>query len=519
MFKSYFLGVGANIYGIGRTDMDKNNLVIAFVKKIIKATDYTDDDGIYLINQAMGILGESTDTYFISERPVDELSTLQLLDQLIQIAVSRGTLARRHMNEDMAGAQLMNFFVPRPSKVRQVFWFNYQKSPRHATDYFFDLSKRSNYIKTREISQNISYPVVTNYGTLQITINLSKPEKDPKLIAQAITHRTNQEVQYPVSPLAKENEGYWGRLDYASRINHRVIPLSLGDETWYFQYSPYAYFNEHAIVLSETIRPMHVDVQNLARLLEFVTKFPDYFIGSNADLPIVGGSILSHDHFQAGRYDLPMAQAVIKQPVHFVNTQLSEAGFLNWPMTALRLIDSDCDKLLTVATRVMTTWQNYDDVDLSIKAYDKAGQRHHTVTPIVRFRHQKYEIDLVLRDNNVSEEFPDGIFHPHPDVQHIKKENIGLIEVMGLAILPPRLKKELADVEAYLLGRIKSVDPKHQLWADQLRQQYTITSANVTNIVQQSVGHIFERVLEDAGVFKNDTGGKAGLQRFIQKLE
>ncbi|ADG39692.1 galactose-1-phosphate uridylyltransferase [Leuconostoc sp. C2] len=504
---------------MGQVDMDKNNLVVAFVKQIIKSTDYTDDDAVYLINQVIGILGESTVTCFIIDQLVNEWSTLQILDQLIQITEGRGTLSCRQLNKDIVGAQLMDFFVPRPSKVRQAFWHYYQKSPRQATDYFFDLSKRSNYIKTREISQNISYPVVTDYGTLQITINLSKPEKDPKLIAQFLTRRTNQSAQYPASPLAKENEGYWGRLDYASRINHRVIPIKLGDETWYFQYSPYAYFNEHAIVLSENIRPMHVDTENLARLLEFVTKFPDYFIGSNADLPIVGGSILSHDHFQAGRYDLPMAKAGIKQPIHLFNNQLLEAGFLNWPMTALRLIDSDRDKLLTAASKVMATWQNYDDNDLSIKAYDNSGQRHHTVTPIVRFRQQRYELDLVLRDNNVSEEFPDGIFHPHPDVQHIKKENIGLIEVMGLAILPPRLKKELADVEAYLLGHTKTVDPKHKLWADQLRHRHTITSANVTNIVQQSVGHIFERVLEDASVFKNDTEGRAGLQRFIQKLE
>ncbi len=261
----------------------------------------------------MGLVGETNHNTVPHLLDNDSVTTLSLLDQLTAVAEKNGTLALRQMNTDMLGAQLMNFIVPRPSQVRKMFWEHYQQSPRQATDYFFDLSQRSNYIKTREISQNISYPVDTQYGTLQITINLSKPEKDPKAIAAALKNKNQHQSQYPVSQLAKENEGYWGRLDYAARTNHRVIPITLGHEKWYFQYSPYAYFNEHAIVLSEHLRPMHVDRENLSRLLEFVSKFPDYFIGSNADLPIVGGSILSHDHFQAGRYELPMAKAVMKE--------------------------------------------------------------------------------------------------------------------------------------------------------------------------------------------------------------
>ncbi|HCU42462.1 MAG TPA: UDP-glucose--hexose-1-phosphate uridylyltransferase [Leuconostoc pseudomesenteroides] len=499
--------------------MAEIDLFTAFAKKIIAESDYTTDDEIYLVNQIMGLVGETN--HNTASRLVDDdsVTTLALLDQLTAVAEKNGTLALRQMNTDMLGAQLMNFIVPRPSQVRKMFWEHYQQSPRQATDYFFDLSQRSNYIKTREISQNISYPVDTQYGTLQITINLSKPEKDPKAIAAALKNKNQQQSQYPVSQLAKENEGYWGRLDYAARTNHRVIPITLGHEKWYFQYSPYAYFNEHAIVLSEHLRPMHVDRENLSRLLEFVSKFPDYFIGSNADLPIVGGSILSHDHFQAGRYELPMAKAVMKEKITIAGCDLHEAGILNWPMTTIRLIDDDREKLLNAADRIMMAWQNYDDASLSIRAYGDDGERHHTVTPIVRFRSGLFEVDLVLRDNNTSDTFPDGIFHPHPDVQHIKKENIGLIEVMGLAILPPRLKTELAEVAQYLLGNDNNIAEKHQAWADTLKQSEVINANNVTHIVQQSVGQIFSRVLEDAGVFKNDQSGQDGLEKFIKQIE
>lgn len=498
--------------------MSENNLITEFTQRIIEQSDYTNEDAIYLGNQILGMIGESNYEHVTSDQDVSRLSTLTLLDNLVAIAADNGTLQNRKINADILGAQLMDYFVPRPSQVRQIFWQHYDHAPREATDYFFDLSKRSNYIKTREISQNLSYPVETEYGQLQITINLSKPEKDPKVIAAALKNKTQQQEQYPASQLAKENEGYWGRLDYAARSNHRVIPVTLGNENWYFQYSPYAYFNEHAIVLSENIRPMHVDQENLARLLEFVTKFPDYFIGSNADLPIVGGSILSHDHFQAGRYDLPMAKATLKESFQISDVNLSEAGVLNWPMTAIRLIDSDSDKLLVAAGKVMKTWEDYDDPSLFIQSHSQTGERHHTVTPIVRFRDHKYEVDLVLRDNNTSTEFPDGIFHPHSDVQHIKKENIGLIEVMGLAILPPRLKTELAEVEAYLLGNTDSVAPKHKIWADKLKHEETFNADNVTEVVEQSVGQIFKRVLEDAGVFKNSEAGQAGLKKFIVQL-
>ncbi len=501
--------------------MNRSALVNIFAKRVIEATDYLDDDKVYLINQILGIVGESSYMVTPEDSNLEKLSTLDILDQLIMLSKSNGTLANRQMNEDMLGAQLMNLFVPRPSQVNKLFWTYYQVSPESATNYLFELSKRSNYIKTREISQNISFPAPTNYGELQITINLSKPEKDPKAIAAAaaMSHESNQKLQYPASQLARENEGYWGRLDYAARTNHRVVPLTLGGETWYFQYSPYAYFNEHAIVLSQTIRPMHIDEENMARLLEFVTQFPDYFIGSNADLPIVGGSILSHDHFQAGRYELPMAKAAIKQKIYIANVTLDEAGVLNWPMTAIRLIDKNKNKLLKAAMHVIKIWHVYDDTSLSIKSYDENGTPHHTVTPIVRYRHDRYEIDLVLRDNNVSDVFPDGIFHPHPDVQHIKKENIGLIEVMGLAILPPRLKKELVAVEDFLLEKVDHVASKHQAWADQLLVSHEVNTENVENIVQQSVGQIFKRVLEDAGIFKSNDTGQQGLQKFIHEIE
>ncbi|MGX7042519.1 UDP-glucose--hexose-1-phosphate uridylyltransferase [Leuconostoc holzapfelii] len=498
--------------------MNQNGLIETFVQRVIAATDYTAMDETYLINQVIGWLGETRYEIPNDLAPWESVDTLTLLDALITIADENQSLVRREMNADMLGAQLMALFVPRPSKVNQIFWDKYAVTARQATDYFFDLSCRSNYIKTREIKQNMSFPATTKYGTLQVTINLSKPEKDPKKIAAALKTQTSSHNNYPVSQLAHENEGYWGRLDYPARANHRVVALTLGGEPWFFQYSPYAYFNEHAIIFSKTIRPMRVDAAHLAKLLEFVTLFPDYFIGSNADLPIVGGSILTHDHFQAGRYDLPMAQATIKTPIALPGSPLAEAGVLNWPMTVIRLADADQARLLQAATQVMTTWENYSDPSLAIRAYDESGVRHHTVTPIARFRDGRYELDLVLRDNNVSADFPDGIFHPHPDVQHIKQENIGLIEVMGLAILPPRLKNELHEVADYLLGRVDHVAPKHQTWADRLRAQATVTPDNVMAIIQHSVGQIFERVLEDAGVYKDDAAGEAGLARFLEAV-
>ncbi|WP_459524278.1 UDP-glucose--hexose-1-phosphate uridylyltransferase [Leuconostoc lactis] len=498
--------------------MNQNGLITVFVQRVIAATDYTALDETYLINQVLGWLGEADYHVPTTLTPWEDADTLTLLDALVRVADTNGTLTRREMNADMVGAQLMALFVPRPSEVNRIFWEKYAHAPSAATAYLFDLSCRSNYIKTREIGQNISFPVATKYGALQITINLSKPEKDPKMIAAALQATKNKPVNYPVSQLSHDNEGYWGRLDYPARANHRVVSLTLGGEPWFFQYSPYAYFNEHAIIFSKTIRPMRVDVAHIAKLLEFVTLFPDYFIGSNADLPIVGGSILTHDHFQAGRYDLPMAKATIKTPITLPDSQLAEAGVLNWPMTVIRLVDADQANILHAAQQIMTTWATYSDPDLDIRAFDAQGGRHHTVTPIVRFRDGRYELDLVLRDNNVSAMYPDGIFHPHADVQHIKQENIGLIEVMGLAILPRRLKNELAVVKAYLLGQVDQVAPKHQAWAEALRANTTITPENVDSVINDSVGHIFERVLEDAGVYKHDAAGEAGLARFLHTV-
>lgn len=498
--------------------MNQNGLINVFVQRVIAATTYTALDETYLINQVLGWVGETNYQEPATLIPWEDVDTLALLDALVAIADQNQTLARREMNADMLGAQLMALFVPRPSEVNQIFWNKYAVGARDATNYLFDLSRRSNYIKTREINQNISFPVATKYGELQITINLSKPEKDPKMIAAALKAKKNEQVKYPVSQLSHDNEGYWGRLDYPARANHRVVAMTLGGEPWYFQYSPYAYFNEHAIIFSKKIRPMRVDTAHISKLLEFVTKFPDYFIGSNADLPIVGGSILTHDHFQAGRYDLPMAQATIKSAITIPGVTIAEAAVLNWPMTVIRLADADQSQLLKAASQIMTTWQNYSDPALDIRAYDTTGERHHTVTPIARFREGRYELDLVLRDNNVSVTYPDGIFHPHPDVQHIKQENIGLIEVMGLAILPPRLKNERHDVADYLLGQADHVAPKHQPWADALRAQKTVTPDSVMHVIDDSIGHIFERVLEDAGVYKDDPAGQAGLARFLDAV-
>lgn len=495
--------------------MSKETVVTEFVKRIIVASEYEEDDRVYLENQILGWIGEPAPVKETLAEP-SRWSTLSLMDALVELADNNGTLTRLKFNADMMGAQLMNFFVPSPSQVNKIFQQRYAQAPHLATDYFYQLSRQSNYIKTREIARNLSFKTPTKYGGLEITINLSKPEKDPKQIAQAA--KADSHAQYPANRLALENEGYWGRLDFPARVNHRVVNLKLGGENWGFQYSPYAYFPEHCIVFAEQDRPMHIDHTHLAQLFDFVDQFPDYFLGSNADLPIVGGSILSHDHFQGGKHDFPMAKASFREVIEDDAFDIEQFGIVDWPMAVLRLADEDRAKVLALADQIMQVWSTYSDASLAIKAFD-GHERHHTVTPIARKRGDRYELDLVLRDNSTSPAFPDGIFHPHPDVQHIKKENIGLIEVMGLAILPPRLKTELAEVTKYLLGQPHQMGENHRVWADEIKARHPdINVNNVQTIVQDEVGQVFARVLADAGVFKDDAAGQAGFKRFIEAL-
>ena len=472
-----------------------------------------ESDRIYTHNQLLRLIGESDMGEIAS---VVEMDTHMLLNTLIDKAMENLIISKNQINRDMFEALLMDVITPLPSKVNANFQKEYCKNPKQATDYFFELSKRNDYIKTRAIEKNIHYVAESKYGELEITINLSKPEKDPKEIIAA---KNTPKGNYPKCLLCIENEGYFGRLNHPGRSNHRIINIELDGEGWGFQYSPYAYFNEHSIVLSKKHRPMKISREAFSRLFSFVETMPHYFIGSNADLPIVGGSILSHDHYQSGRHNFPMAKANVLKTFELPDYPNTSCGIVNWPMSVIRLSSLNKDELINASTYIHESWKNYSDESLQIRAQSKDGTKHHTITPIVRRREEKYEIDLVLRDNNVSEEYPDGIFHPHQDVQHIKKENIGLIEVMGLAILPPRLIQELHEVELHLLDKGGSVPEIHQKWADELKVQGVYTKETVQSFLQTEVAKKFERVLEDAGVYKVNKEGRAGFERFIKELQ
>lgn len=415
----------------------------------------------------------------------------------------------------IVAAQLMDLATPTPSATNARFWAEYQHSPQAATDWFYRLSRANNYIQTRAIARNVAFKTPTEFGDLEITINLSKPEKDPKDIAAAAHQQRNG---YPACQLCLENEGYAGRADFPARANHRVVRFNLGGHTWGFQYSPYAYFNEHAIFLDAVHEPMHIGAQTFTNLLDIVTWLPHYFAGSNADLPIVGGSMLAHEHYQGGRHTMPMAVATTDQPFTLGAFPDVQAAVVKWPMSVIRLTSSERTQLAAAAEHIRAAWADYTDDAVDVRAVGADGTRHHTVTPIARRVGDDYQLDIVLRDNQTSAQYPDGIFHPHQDVQHIKKENIGLIEVMGLAILPARLLPELAEVRKYLLGQPNQMAAMHKPWADQLRTQFTWTAANAQTQLQQAVGHVFARVLADAGVFKRDAAGHAAFGRFIATL-
>ncbi|HBL2599689.1 TPA: UDP-glucose--hexose-1-phosphate uridylyltransferase [Enterococcus faecium] len=494
--------------------MSISQTICDFATLAIEAGGWMEMDRLYLQNRLLGMVGEDA-LESIEVRPVKEES-VDLLDQLVAKARENGVLSELPAEQEIFEAQLMDFLTPPPSVVNAFFAQHYSKSPEEATEYFFNLSKKNDYIKTRAIAKNIKFPAESEYGELEITINLSKPEKDPKQIA---AEREAVKVDYPTCMLCMENEGYRGRLNYPARTNHRIIRMNLNGESWGFQYSPYAYYNEHSIILSEQHRPMKITKETFARLLRITEVLPHYFVGSNADLPIVGGSILSHDHYQAGRHEFPMAKAPIEKLIKLEDYPQVIAGVVKWPMSVIRLQSTEKNLLIEAANSVLEKWKAYSDETVSIRAFSADGTPHHTITPIARRRDNYFELDLVLRDNNVSEEHPDGIFHPHKDVQHIKKENIGLIEVMGLAVLPPRLKPELVEVEHFLLGEENQMAEYHRPWAEQLKKEHPdLTKDTVTDVVQKSVGQVFARVLEDAGVFKRDEKGQAAFERFTAIL-
>ncbi|MGT2933562.1 UDP-glucose--hexose-1-phosphate uridylyltransferase [Streptococcus catagoni] len=484
-------------------------LINEFVSAVIARSSYEEEDRIYLTNRVLALVGEEG-----SQIPSQESNIIALKDHLLEVAVQNGKVGPLLEEKDCLGAELMNFITPIPSLLNRTFWQTYQESPEKAIADFYQLSQDNDYIKVSAIAKNIAFTSPSKYGDMEVTINLSKPEKDPKAIAAA---RLVKSSSYPKCQLCMENEGYQGRIDHPARANHRIIPIELTGQKWGFQYSPYAYFKEHCIFLDAEHVPLAISKSTFTQLLTIVEQFPGYFVGSNSDLPIVGGSILTHNHYQGGRHEFPMALADIEKSFTFKGFEDIEAAIVKWPMSVIRLRGTDKVHLVELAEKIRLSWRDYSDPAVDIVAYS-GETAHHTVTPIARKRAGQFELDIVLRDNHTSEDFPDGVYHPHPELHHIKKENIGLIEVMGLAILPARLKEELREVENYLLGRYNKIADYHKDWADQIKESQHIKAQEVHNLVQKEVAKVFVRVLEDAGVYKVNQEGRQAFDRFIDSL-
>ena len=477
------------------------------------------EDKAYAANRMLALLGLRE----FEPQPVEEeLHTpVEPLERLCQFAAEAGLIdPDTRDGRDQFDTELMNCLMPRPSQVVREFYSLYEKDKQAATDYYYQLARSSNYIRVDRIEKDRMWTAPTPYGDLVITINLSKPEKDPKAIAAA---KNAPQSGYPKCALCRENEGYLGSANQAARGNHRLIPLELGGEPWFLQYSPYVYYNEHCIVLSHEHRPMKVSRQSISRLLEFVTFLPHYFVGSNADLPIVGGSILTHDHFQGGRYEFPMAKAPIREKACFPGFEDVEAGIVHWPMSVIRLRGKEAQRLVDLADKILTAWREYSDESAEILAYTE-GTPHNTITPIARRRGEDYELDLVLRNNRTTPEHPLGLFHPHAEYHHIKKENIGLIEVMGLAILPPRLLTETGLLEQALKDPAQAQEimarpemEKHQSWYEELKAAGA-GEGDTQRAIQESIGVIFGKILGNAGVYKDTEEGREAFRRFCSSL-
>ncbi|MCD8380175.1 MAG: UDP-glucose--hexose-1-phosphate uridylyltransferase [Lachnospiraceae bacterium] len=475
-----------------------------------------DSKTIYTIILLLDVMHE--DSYEEPEQ-IPELSLEEILDVLLKEAVSRSLIPDSITYKDLFDTKLMNCLLPRPAQVQKTFFEKYAQSPETATDWFYQFSQDTNYIRRGRVSKDRKWKVDSPYGQIDITINLSKPEKDPLAIAAA---KTAKNTAYPKCQLCVENEGYAGRVDHPARENHRIIPLTINNSDWCFQYSPYVYYNEHCIVFNREHTPMKIDRAAFIKLFDFVKQFPHYTLGSNADLPIVGGSILSHDHFQGGHYTFAMAQAPIELPVTLPGFEDVESGILKWPLSVIRIRHQDSDRLIDAAEHVLNAWRGYTDEDAFIYAFTD-GEPHNTITPIARKAGDTYELDLVLRNNITTKEHPLGVYHPHANLHHIKKENIGLIEVMGLAVLPARLNKEMDLLkEAILAGRDISADEtlnKHADWVAGFLPKYSDVNAdNLDHILQEEIGKVFVHVLEDAGVYKCTPEGRTAFLRFIKSL-
>ena len=475
------------------------------------------DDQIFVTNQLLDLfrLSEFHEEEILKSRPLAEI-----LEDMVSYAHQQGILEEDTIAwKDLFDTRIMGLLTPLPSVVRSRFQSLYQEDRKKATDYFYKLSQDTNYIRTDRIEKDEKWVTDTEYGPIDITINLSKPEKDPRDIARAGAVKS---TGYPSCLLCKENEGFAGNLSHPARQNHRVIPIKLGAEQYFLQYSPYVYYNEHCIIFNEAHRPMKIDQAVFRKLLEFVKLFPHYTAGSNADLPIVGGSILSHDHFQGGHYEFAMERAGIKKEITIPGFEQIEAGIVNWPMSVIRIRHTDAGLLVKAASHILESWRKYTDEDFFIYAQTD-GEPHNTITPIARMRDGKYEFDLVLRNNITTKEHPLGVFHPHQELHHIKKENIGLIEVMGLAVLPARLKNEMKRLGEFIVaGKDISSDEelaKHADWVETFIGSYdSVTQENVEEILQKEIGEVFKKVLEHAGVYKNTKQGMEGFMRFISGL-
>ena len=475
-------------------------------------------DEVFVINRILEILQLDS---FSCDETFSGVDLEETLKELLNFAVKSGLIEDDITNRDLFDTKLMAALLPRPSEITDKFNQIYKEnSPKAATDYFYNLSCDSDYIRRYRIKKDVKWVTATKYGDLDITINLSKPEKDPKAIAAA---KSAPQSSYPKCMLCKECEGYAGRLNFPARQNHRIIPIAINNTEWCFQYSPYVYYNEHCIVFNSLHTPMEINHQTFRKLLDFVKLFPHYFVGSNADLPIVGGSILTHDHFQGGNYTFAMAKAPIETPLSFKGFEGVTAGILKWPMSVIRTISPDPELLIDLACKILDTWRGYTDEKAFIFA-ETDGEPHNTITPIARKNGDNYELDLVLRNNITTQEHPMGVYHPHSELHHIKKENIGLIEVMGLAVLPSRLKNEISLLEkAVLKGedlRKNETLQKHANWAEDIISRYpNLNSGNIDEIFKKEIGIVFSKVLEHAGVYKRDENGKQAFIKFAESVK
>ena len=496
-------------------------MIYESIKKLVQYGINTgltpETERIYTTNLLLDLFKE--DNYEDVSCDLDNIVLEDVLKDLLDEAVRRGIIEDSIGYRDLFDTKLMNCLVPRPAQIQSEFWEKYETSPETATDYYYKLSQDSDYIRRYRIKRDRKWTVDTKYGTLDITINLSKPEKDPKAIAAAGKEKSSS---YPKCQLCMENEGYAGRLDHPARENHRIIPITIQGKKWGFQYSPYVYYNEHCIVFNGEHIPMKIDRNAFAKLFDFIKLFPHYFLGSNADLPIVGGSILSHDHFQGGNYTFAMAKAPVIEEFTVKGYEDVSAGIVKWPLSVIRLRGEDTERIIDLADHILKAWRSYTDEDAFIFA-ETDGVPHNTITPIARMKDGMYELDLTLRNNITTEEHPLGVYHPHAKLHHIKKENIGLIEVMGLAVLPARLKGEMELLEEYILEgkdiRSNEQIAKHADWVDEFLPAYTDVNAdNIRHILEQEVGKVFCQVLEDAGVYKCTEDGMEKFRRFIQVL-